>query len=118
MNLNESKRQKLPIKTKENKEQTFTLNSKCLLHKGEQKDLGKIMTPKLSWKLSAHKKVQKRIVSFIAGKMTKLNAYVGYVIPAISYVSPMWLANKTQTKSIERIQRKAISRKLSNSSES
>ena len=50
--------------------------------------------------------------------MTKLNAYVGFVTPVISCTSPMWFANETETKSIERIQRKATSWILRNSSKS
>ena len=48
---------------------------------------------------------------------------VGYVIPVISYASPTWFANETETKSIERInksinQRNATSWTLRNSSKS
>ena len=74
------------------------------------------MAPKLSWKLNADQRCKKawkafyflkRNISPLASKDTKLNAYVGYVIPVISYASPTWFANKTETKSIESIQRKA-----------
>ena len=74
------------------------------------------MAPKLSWKLNADQRCKKawkafyflkRNISPLASKDTKLNAYVGYVIPVISYASSTWFANKTETKSIENIQRKA-----------
>ena len=117
MKLNESKCHILPVKMYKDNEPIFTLNSKCLSLKSEQKDLGIIMVPKLSWKLNADKRCKKawkafyflkRNISPLASKDTKLNAYVGYVIPVISYASPTWFANKTETKSIESIQRKAI----------
>ena len=121
MNLNENNRHVLPLKTHENKEHTFILNSKSLLYK-KNKDLGIFMTPELSWKLNAHKRSKEAWKAFyffkikmstLTSKMTKLEAYSGYVIPALSHASPTWFANKTDTKSRERIQRKA-SRILTN----
>ena len=62
-------------------EPTFTLNSKFLSLKSEQKDLGIIMAPKLSWKLNADKRCKKawkafnfleRSISPLASKDTKL----------------------------------------------
>ena len=46
---------KLPVKTQQDKDQTFTLNSKCLLHQSEKKNLGTIMAPELTCKLNTHK---------------------------------------------------------------
>ena len=48
----------------------------------------------------------KQNVSDLANTRKKLNAYVGYVIPVISYASMVWFVNKTECK-VERIQKKA-----------
>ena len=37
----------------------------------------------------------------------KLNAYIGYVVPILTYASQVWYPSKTDMKSIERIQHKA-----------
>ena len=81
------------------------------------------MATKLSWKANIKKRCSKawkafyflkRNISNLASQTTKLNAYVGYVIPVISYASQAWFANKTESKDIERIQRKATSWIISN----
>ena len=38
---------------------------------------------------------------------TKLNAYIGYVVPVLTYASQVWYPSKTDMKSIEKIQQKA-----------
>ena len=81
------------------------------------------MATKLSWKANIKKRCSKawkafyflkRNISNLASQTKKLNAYVGYVIPVISYASQAWFANKTESKGIERIQRKATSWIISN----
>ena len=81
------------------------------------------MATKLSWKANIKKRCSKAWKAFyflkrnilnLASQTTKLNAYVGYVIPVISYDSQAWFANKTESKDIERIQRKATSWIISN----
>ena len=123
MQLNESKCHILPIKVNEKNWHSFILNSKTLSNKSEQKDLGIIMATKLSWKANMKKRCSKawkafyflkRNISNLASQTTKLNAYVGYVIPVISYASQAWFGNKTESKDIERIQRKATSWIISN----
>ena len=123
MQLNESKCHILSTKVNEKNWHSFILNSKTLSNKSEQKDLGIIMATKLSWKANIKKRCSKawkafcflkRNISNLASQTTKLNAYVGYVIPVISYASQAWFANKTESKDIERIQRKATSWIISN----
>ena len=107
MKLNENKCYVLPVKQKQNSEYHFQLNSKFLEGKFEQKDLGVIMSAKLSWRANSLKRCKKaskafyflkRNVSVLANTRTKLNAYVGYVIPVISYASMVWFVNKTECK--------------------
>ena len=49
----------------------------------------------------------KRNISCYANLETKLNAYVGYVVPVISYASQVWYPSKTEMREIERVQQKA-----------
>ena len=39
---------------------------------------------------------------------TKLKAYIGYVVPVLTYTSQVWYPSKTDKKSIEKIQHKAM----------
>ena len=75
------------------------------------------MSTKLSWKANSQKRCQKasravyflkRNVSVLANLRTKLNDYVVYVIPVISYASMVWFVNRTECKEIECIQKKAV----------
>ena len=117
MRLNEDKCFLLPIKQQGQSNQLF-LNKRPVASKTEQKDLGIIMSRKLSWKSNIQKRCRKatrafyflkRNTSVLANTRTKLNAYVGYVMPIISYASMTWFANKTESKEIERIQKRATS---------
>ena len=38
---------------------------------------------------------------------TKLNAYIGYVVPVLTYASQVWYPSKTDMKPIEKIEHKA-----------
>ena len=49
----------------------------------------------------------KRNVSSRTSMETKLNAYIGYVVPVLTYASQVWYPSKTDMKSIEKIQQKA-----------
>ena len=64
-----------------------------------QKDLGVIMTKNISWNENIKRRTGKawraffnlkRNISCYANLETKLNAYVGYVVPVISYASQVW----------------------------
>ena len=97
MKLNESKGYILQIKQKEGVKHHFTLNSKQLSETTEQKYLGLIMASVLSWKPNVDNRCNKAWKVFyflernklcVAAKNTKLNAYIGYVIPVLSYASP------------------------------
>ena len=116
MKLNENKYYVLPVKQQQNIEYHFQLNSKFLESKFEEKDLGVIISAKLSCRANSLKRCKKaskafyfltRNVSVLANTRTKLNAYVGYVIPVISYAAMVWFVNKTECKEVERIQKKA-----------
>ena len=115
MKLNENKCYVLPVKQQQNSEYPFQLNSNFLESKFEQKDLG-VISAKLSWRANSLKRCQKaskafyflkRNVSVLANTRTKLNAYLGNVIPVIIYASMVWFVNKTECKEVERIQKKA-----------
>ena len=115
MKLNENKCYVLPVKQQQNSEYHFQLNSEFLESKFEQKDLGVIISAKLSWRANSLKRCKKaskafnflkRNVSVLANTRTKLNAYVGNVIPLISYASMVWFVNKTEGKEVECIQKK------------
>ena len=115
MTLNEDKCYILPVK--DHKEvSNISLNSKILQEKTQQKDLGLIMSKKINWKANAKRRCRKawksyyflkRNMSAIASVKTKLNGYVGYVVPVVSYASQAWKPNKTEAKEIEKIQKRA-----------
>ena len=44
----------------------------------------------------------------------KINAYAGCVVPIVTYATQAWFANKTETKEIERVEKKATSLILNN----
>ena len=71
------------------------------------------MSNKLSWIADSQRRCQKDskafyllkcYVSVLSSFRTKQNAYVGYVMPVISYASMVWFVNKR--KELERIQKK------------
>ena len=45
---------------------------------------------------------------------SKLNAYLGYVVPIVTYCSRAWLPNKSQVKGIKKLQKIATKWVLSN----
>ena len=47
----------------------------------------------------------KRNISDLSSKITKLNAYVGYVLPILTYASQAGMPNKTNKQELERIQK-------------
>ena len=108
----------LRLTSKTTAKQRIPFPTKSLIprSKFEQKDLGVIISAKLSWRANSLKRCNKaskafyflkRNVSVLASLRTELNAYVGYVIPVISYASMVWFVNKTDCKEVERIQKKA-----------
>ena len=64
--------------------------------------------------LAVQKIIVKFRITYPPSRSTSKLHYVGYVIPVISYASQAWFANKTESKDIERIQRKATSWIISN----
>ena len=81
-----------------------------------QKDLGVVMSRNLSWSANCQLRTTKawkafytlkRNVSSRTSMETKLNAYIGYVVPVLTYASQVWYPSKTDMKSIEKIQQKA-----------
>ena len=80
------------------------------------RDLGIQMTANLSWSSNCKSRVQsaikvfyliKRNVSSKASTKSKLDLYIGYIVPIAAYASQVWYANKSELKQLERIQRKA-----------
>ena len=80
------------------------------------RDLGIQMTANLSWSSNCESRVQsaikafyliKRNVSSKASTKSKLDLYIGYIVPIATYASQVWYANKSELKQLERIQRKA-----------
>ena len=80
------------------------------------RDLGIQMTANLSWSSNCEPSVQsaikafyliKRKVSSKASTKSKLDLYIGYIVPIATYASQVWYANKSELKQLERIQRKA-----------
>ncbi|XP_075248360.1 uncharacterized protein LOC142341320 [Convolutriloba macropyga] len=81
-----------------------------------QKHLGVVMSRNLSWSANCQLRTTKawkafytlkRNVSSRTSMETKLNAYIGYVVPVLTYASQVWYPSKTDMKSIEKIQQKA-----------
>ena len=88
-----------------------------------RRDLGIQMTANLSWSSNCESRVQstikavyliKRNVSSKASTKSKLDLYIGYIVPIATYASQVWYANKSELKQLERIQRKATAWILSN----
>ena len=116
MTLNENKCYIVPIKSQD--QPKLSLKNKNLLNLNEQKDLGNTLKPKLNWKPNVEKRCSKALKAFSFLKTntstsTKLSAnliaYAGYVVPIVTYATQAWFANKTETKEIERVQKKATS---------
>ena len=110
-----------PIKSQD--QPKLSLNNKTLLYQSEQKDLGITMAPKLNWKPTVEKRCSKALKAFYFYKgntsrstklSAKLNAYAGYVVPIVTYATQASFANKTETKEIERVPKKATSWILNN----
>ena len=81
------------------------------------------MAPKLNWKPNVKKRCSKALKAFYFLKRNtptstklsaKLNLYARYVVPIVTYATHAWFANKTETKDIERVQKKANSWILNN----
>ena len=81
------------------------------------------MAPKLNWKPNVKKRCSKALKAFYFLKRNtststklsgKLNAYAEYGLPIVTYENQAWFANKTETKEIERVQKKAASWILNN----
>ena len=114
MTLNKNKCYILPIKSQDKPK--LSLNNKTLLYQSEQKDLGIAMAPKLNWKPNVEKRCSKTLKALYFLKRNtltftklsaKLNVYAGYVVPIVTYATRAWFANKTETKEIERVQKRA-----------
>ena len=81
-----------------------------------QKNLGVVLSRNLSWSANCQRRTTKawktfytlkRNVSSRTSMKTKLNAYIGYVVPVLTYASQIWYPSKTDMRSIEKIQHKA-----------
>ena len=70
----------------------------------------------LTWTDNSKKECSKRVNALYQIKLnlrerehwpTKLNAYVGYVLPIVTYASEAWMPNRANIQKLENIQRKA-----------
>ena len=82
-----------------------------------QRALGIMVSNNLSWTTNCQARTCKalnalynikRNVSKSCRTKTKLNVYVGYVMPILTYCSQTWAPNTTHCKSIERVQKTAM----------
>ena len=111
------------VRTQSQDQPKLCLNNRTLLYQSEQKDLDSTMAPKLIWKHNVEKRCSKALKAFYFLKRNtststkqsaKHNAYAGYVVPIVTYATQACSANKTETKEIERVQKKATSWILNN----
>ena len=78
-----------------------------------QKGLGVVMSRNLPWSASCQRRTTKAWKAFQTLKQnvssgtsmeTKLNAYIGYVVPVLTYASQFWYPSKADMRSIEKIE--------------
>ena len=78
-----------------------------------QKDLGIIVQDNLTWNENWHFRATnaigalfqiKRNISDLSSRITKLAAYVGYVVPIATYASQAWMPIKTKMPELEKVQ--------------
>ena len=71
------------------------------------------MSSNLSWARNCKKRVSKawrsfyvkRNISPIANITTKLNAFIGYVVPALTFASQVCFPSKLDSKALEKVQK-------------
>ena len=89
------------------------INGNILKIETEQKDLGILVTPTLSWNVNASKRCQKSLSIFYSLKpnlskncpiTSKLNAYTGYVAPIVVYGASVTHYSKSNLRAIEKVQ--------------
>ena len=92
------------------------INGNILKIETEQKYLGILITPTLSWNVNASKRCQKSLSAFYSLKRnlskncpitSKLNAYTGYVVPIVVYGKSVTHYSKSNLRAIEKTQRTA-----------
>ena len=79
--------------------------------------MGLFVTDSLNWTLHAKKRTEKALNAFFllkrnlceANFATRKNAYVGYVVPTVSYGAVLWKPPKGDLILLEKVQRKAMS---------
>ena len=88
------------------------IKGKILKIETEQKDLGILVTPTLSWNVNASKRCQKSLSAFYSLKRklskncpitSKLNAYTIYVVPIVVYGSSVLHYSKSNLRAIEKV---------------
>ena len=81
-----------------------------------QRDLGVMISNNLSWNENSYRRATKAMGAFFQIKLSlsqkcaiqaKLNAYTGYVVPIRTFASQKWLPNKTNTVTLEKVQKMA-----------
>ena len=110
MRLNYSKTHLLNIK----RNITASIDNHKLDQVRNQQDLGLRVSENLNWNESCSFRKQKGLCAFFKLKRnisqkckqkSKLNAYLGYVVPIVIYCSQAWFPNKSQKKEIKKLQK-------------
>ena len=79
-----------------------------------QRDLGLQVSENLNWNENCSFRKRKGLCAFFKLKInisqkceqkSKLNAYLGYFVPIVTYCSKTWFPNKSQMKEIEKLQK-------------
>ena len=93
-----------------------SLLNKNLSSVNSQRDLGLIVSNKLTWNKNCSRRTSKAISALFQIKRsltmkssgtTRLNAYTGYVVPIVTYASQAWTPSRSKMEQLERVQKLA-----------
>ena len=93
-----------------------SLLNKNLSSVNSQRDLGLIVSNKLTWNENCSRRTSKAISALLQIKRsltmkssvtTRLNAYTGYVVPIVTYASQAWTPSRSNMEKLERVQKLA-----------
>ena len=93
-----------------------SLLNKNLSSVNSQRDLGLIVSNKLTWNENCSRRTSKAISALFQIKRnltmkssvtTRLNAYTGYVVPIVTYASQAWTPSRSNMEQLERFQKLA-----------
>ena len=92
-----------------------SLLKKNLSSVNSQRDLGLIVSNKLTWNENCSRTSKaisalfqiKRSLTMKSSVTTRLNAYTGYVVPIVTYASQAWTPSRSNMEQLERVQKLA-----------